>query len=123
MKQMCKKSNISVDCFEIHRIADALERIAVALENHKKPVSEIHERQESTPFPWHEVSARTRQNIQKEVSESNSRGCFAGRNWPLTCEDLVAVGVVGILEIRNMGEKSLREIELKLLEKGFSNFF
>jgi hypothetical protein len=112
-----KTSNNSDQAIVLLRIAEALEKIAKALEGNTptKPKKE-------TPFPWQEMSRKTRLRVQQHViksKDSNYATVFDSLEWPLTCESLVAAGPYEIGKANLIGQKSIDEIRLKLKDLGF----
>ena len=108
---------ISIDTkVDIDRIADALERIANALEGKQ------HKHEGDTEFPWDRTCTRTRNALAKYRMANYTPENFRDIAWPWTCEDLMFVGHNQLKEARNFGPLSSCEIAALLGEKGFDNW-
>lgn len=96
------------------RIAVALERIADALEDRKRPTM--------TPFPWNEIKQTHRRRIQDHFVAHKGMECpsvFDQMDWPLTCEQICEVGELELREGRYVGDKVIAEIREVLDRLGF----
>lgn len=100
------------------RIACAFERIACCMELQLK--NQPQPKNEETPFPWKEMSARTQNYLAWYVATEIKQGnpLYLGMKWPLTVENLISLGKNELLNAKNFGVVGWREIEAKLKAMG-----
>lgn len=115
------RNNQSEMILILERIATALEVIVASLAQSQPQSLDSRDCTVTTPFPWERVSVRCRKYLRAAVIQ-NWMNQFHGRQWPLSCEDLVAIGCDELLIIRNFGPKSAKEIAFILDELGFKDW-
>ena len=102
---------------ETNSIYVLLERIAVALES----ISDTKQEKQVTPFPWHRMDTRVR-SVLGRIKDEWSDSKLNRYSYPLSCEDLVAIGRDDIRSLRNIGGLSCDKIAKELQKRGFSDW-
>lgn len=106
----------------LERIAIALEKIAGTTPESK--VSQIDKPR--TAFPWHEVSERCRKNLRRLIERTDDWPVpptwEKNYRWPLSCEDLMEIGVHRCMNARNWANEAAKEVHVIMERLGFPNW-